>query len=230
MSRIVIFTGRFGSGKTETSLNYATALSRASLSPPSLAHGERVALVDLDVVTPYFRSREMALGMSRHGVEVIAPLSVSRRLDLPAISPQILGALQNDGYRVVLDVGGDPQGARALGQFSATLESVGYDMLMVVNPYRPFTNSAEGIARAIREIEAASRLKVGALVSNPNLMDETTPEVIERGHAVVEAASRQTGLPVEFAVAERSLVEIMVRRGFPIPVLAIERHMSAPWN
>lgn len=230
MSRIIIVTGRFGSGKTETSLNYATALARGSFGGVTLAPGERVVLVDLDIVTPYFRSRELARGMSRDGVEVIAPMAVSQRLDLPAISPQILGALQNEGFRVILDVGGDPHGARALGQFSSALQSADYRMLLVVNPYRPFTDTAGGIAGAVRDIEAASRLKVGALVSNPNLMDETTAEVIQRGHAQVEAASRHTGLPVEFAVAERSLAVPLTSHGAPTPVLAIKRYLSVPWN
>ncbi len=253
MSRITIFSGRFGSGKTETALNYAVALASSTFqvsssrfhltdedstqtatrhTPHAIRHTSDapVALVDLDIVTPYFRSREMALGMKNHHVEVIAPMAVSLHLDLPAISPQILGTLQNDGYRVVLDVGGDPQGARALGQFSSAIQSAGYTMLMLVNPYRPFTDTEQGIGASIQEIETTSRLTVSGLVSNPNLMEETTPDILERGHALVEATSQRLALPIEFIVMERSLAAAFPEGHFRQPVLPITRHFTAPWG
>jgi len=150
-------------------------------------------------------------------------------LDLPAISPQILGMLQNDNYLVVLDVGGDAQGARALGQFSNALKAASYALLMVVNPYRPFTGTVQDIAHSIREIEAASRLAVNGLVSNPNLMEETTQDIVEHGHAVVEAAGRELGLPVAFIAIERSLARQFPRGHFRQPVLPLTRYCVPPW-
>jgi len=143
--QVQIFAGRFGSGKSEVALNYALALARGTRpdagrpAPAADSAGATpgdapVTLVDLDIVTPYFRSREMADRLQEHGVQVIAPAAVSRYMDSPAITPQILGAIEQVNRAVVLDVGGDPQGARALGQFSPAIQRRGYHMYFVVNP------------------------------------------------------------------------------------------------
>ena len=121
--------------------------------------------------------------MEEQGVQVVAPNVIGQHLDIPAITPQILGAFQQTEKLVVVDVGGDPQGARALGQYSgairqAAAEGRPYTMHFVVNPYRPFTDTLEGLAHSIAEIEATSRLKVSSLVSNPNLIGETTVQTI----------------------------------------------------
>lgn len=237
MARITIFTGRFGSGKTEMALNYAVALGNGALPWPKIGKERagntrgplHIALIDLDIVTPYFRSREMALNMEQLDVEVIAPWAASTYLDLPVVSPQILGMLQNDNYAVVLDVGGDAQGARALGQFSPVLKVMDHDLLMVVNPYRPFTGTVQGIAHSIQEIEAATRLAVNGLVSNPNLIEETTQDIVEHGHAVVEAAGKELGLPVAFIAIERSLAQRFPEGHFRQPVLPITRWCKPPW-
>jgi hypothetical protein len=234
---IQIFAGRFGSGKSEVSLNYALALARGN-APRAEGVGfaaagniagpqqekMRVVLVDLDIVTPYFRSREMAAMMREQGVEVIAPAAVSRHLDSPSITPQILGAIEQVNQAVVLDVGGDPQGARALGQFSAAILRRGYAMHFVVNPYRPFTSSLEGISRSIGEVEHTSRLRVTSLVSNPNLMDETTAAEILGGHAQIEEFARQLRLPIAFVCIEEGWIGRLDPAALSQPVLTLARH------
>ena len=218
----MIFCGRFGNGKTEIAINYALSLAKRSTQPP--------ILLDLDIVTPYFRTREMALTMKEQGVEVIAPAVVSQYLDTPGIRPEILGAIQQDRRPVVLDVGGDEQGARALGQYAPHLIQRGYEMDFVVNPYRPFTGDVEGIRRAVAEIETSSRLKATALVSNPNLIGETTTELVERGHRVVEAAAEALGLPLAFIAIEKGLAERFDDNHFAQPVLPLARHFRPLWE
>jgi len=154
LTGLTIFVGRFGSGKTETAINYALWLARNGQSRMRGGGCESagcVLLVDLDIVTPYFRSREMAQRMEQRGVEVIAPAAVGQHLDTPAITPQILGAIQQMERPVVVDVGGDRQGARALGQFSAAARRRGYAMYFVVNPYRPFTDTLAGLTNSISQ-------------------------------------------------------------------------------
>jgi hypothetical protein len=255
---ITIFAGRFGSGKTEAALNYAIALSS------STAAG--VILVDLDIVTPYFRSRDlMAHPPHSHlsgehllieqqrttasaqreetsqekvpdfvrlqGVEIIAPSVIGRHLDIPAITPEILGAVEQRARPVVMDVGGDPQGARALGQYSAAVSRRGYVMHFVVNPYRPFTNTLDALARSIAEIEQAARLRVTSLVSNPNLIGETTADDLIQGHAQVEAFANELNLSVAFVCMERRWFNDTVPSGsFSQPVLILDRHFVLPWE
>jgi hypothetical protein len=240
---VTIFSGRFGSGKTEAALNYALLLAQSpdpSLpGPPSTARGRssegttqgnRVVLIDLDIVTPYFRSREMADRMKDLRVDVVAPSIIGQHLDTPAITPQILGAIEQQSHRVVLDVGGDKQGARALGQFSAAIRRRGYTMFFVVNPYRPFTSTLEGLTSSIAEIEESARLKVTNLVSNPNLIGETTAKTIIDGHAQIEAFAQELGLPIAFVCVERHWLKVLGPNHFAQPTLALDRHFVMSWE
>jgi hypothetical protein len=221
-----IFTGRFGSGKTETAINYALSLVPAEAG----GRDQAVLLIDLDLVTPYFRTRETAEAMRVRGVEVLAPSIIGQHLDTPAITPQLLGAIQQEERPTVLDVGGDPQGARALGQFSAAIDQRGYTMYFVVNPYRPFTDTAENLAASIAEIEATSRLRVTALVSNPNLINETTAQGILQGQARIEAFARRLGLPIAFlCLTERWAREPEIQ-AIDVPILVLERFFQMSWE
>jgi hypothetical protein len=240
---ITIFAGRFGSGKTEASINYSLALvrklasgsgpaGRQFTSNPDNGRGtaNRVLLVDLDIVTPYFRTRETATTMEERGIKVIAPSVIGQHLDTPAITPQILGAIEQRERFTVLDVGGDRQGARALGGFSSAIEQRGYTMHFVVNPYRPFTSTSEGLRTSIREIEASSRLTVTSLASNPNLMGQTTPEHIVKGHANVEVLAREVGLPIAFLCIERRWATVLGSNHFSQPILTLDRFFVQPWE
>jgi len=218
---ISIFTGRFGTGKTEVAINYALALTRVD---------DSVRLTDMDVVTPYYRSREMTERLDQKGVKVVSPAELTRDIHLPAISASIWGTLQSADGHTVMDVGGDSQGARAIGQFKALIERSGYVMYLVVNPYRPFNATVERIAETREDIEANSRLKVGALVSNPNLIAETTPEIVEQGHLLVERASDQLGLPVAFLCMEERLLADGVEYPYARPILPLTRHFRPPWE
>jgi hypothetical protein len=256
-SEVTIFAGRFGSGKTEAAINFALSLVRGaglktqcpSCPDPAIeswaGRTRGVTLIDLDIVTPYFRSRETAEAMREQGVEVIAPSAIGQHLDTPAITPQILGAIEQLARPTVLDVGGDRQGARALGQFSEAIRQRGYTMHFVVNPFRPFTDTVEGLARSITEIEQSARLEVSSLVSNPNLMHETSADVIVRGHATIEAFARELGLSIAFVCLERcwakgfesdgatgrpSAVRGPERHAFAQPILVLDRFFVMSWE
>ncbi len=229
-SDLVLFVGRFGSGKTETAINYAVRVARSKEQGTRDLPPASCILIDLDIVTPYFRSREMAEAMRNLGVEVLAPSAISRYLDTPAITPQILGAIQQTERPTVMDVGGDRQGARALGQFSAAIRQRGYTMFFVVNPYRPFTNTLAGLAASIAEIEQSARLQVTGLVSNPNLINETTAAQIVQGHGVIEQFAQELGLPIAFICIERRWLAELGTNHFSQPVLALERYFVQPWE
>jgi hypothetical protein len=213
-SRISVFTGRFGSGKTEIALNYALQMTE---------QGTRPFLIDLDIVTPYFRTRDKAEELTNLGVRVVTPYAVGQHIHVPAINPQIKGAIEQTTHPVVIDLGGDKQGSRALSQYAPTLKHLEYTMLFCVNPYRPFTDSVRGIQEAISEIEAGSRLRVSALVSNPNLMSETSAQIFEQGHKLVSQASSDLSLPIAFAVTSESLSGTVDRQSLDVELMVIHR-------
>jgi hypothetical protein len=239
----VIFTGRFGSGKSETAINYALHLARRTIGEEHRRGNQSqkatgAILIDLDIVTPYFRSRETADRLQGLGIKVVAPSLIGQQLDTPAITPEILGAIEQPDLPVVLDVGGDKQGARALGQYSAAISRKGYVMHFVVNPYRPFTDTLEGLRGSIAEIEASARLHVSSLVSNPNLIGATTIEQIVEGHAKIERFAASLGLPIAFVCVERRWTDALptdtpgepASTALDQPVLVLDRHFVMSWE
>lgn len=221
--RVIIFTGNYGSGKTEVSVNFTLGLATRE---PDLA------IVDLDIVNPYFRCREAIGPLEEAGIEVIVPRGETFASELPIILPEVKGAMTRDTGRLVLDVGGDDVGARVLASFGPVLRDDRADLLMVLNARRPFTDTVDGALRIIREIEAASRLKVTGLVCNTHLMEETQVEMIQEGVALAEAVGAEIGATVRFVAAMDSLAEAYVRAmdgAPPYPVLPMVRHMVPPW-
>ncbi|SHE72379.1 hypothetical protein [Desulforamulus putei] len=219
-NRVTVFVGNYGSGKTELSINYALDLAR---------QGQQVALVDLDIINPYFRSREKADLLESQGVHVVLPPAEYVMSEVPAMPPEVAGFIANKDYHVVIDVGGDNTGATALGRFADLIKNTGYRMLMVVNTNRPDTASPAGIITVMHSIEAAGGLSVTALVSNTNLAWETDLELVQQGQKILEQVSLQTGLPIDFIVVERSLYE-QVKEHFPHrQVFPIDIMMRLQW-
>lgn len=219
--RIRIFVGAYGSGKTEVAINYT--LQRA-------APGRSLAIADLDIVNPYFRSRELRAHFEDKGIEVVAPEGELANADLPIVTARVRACLGSAGDVLVFDVGGDDAGSRALSQFAPVIEPEGYDMFMVVNDRRPWTDSVQGIREAIARVQDNSRLTVTALVSNPNLVHETDASVVEQGHRLVLEASEALGLPVAFLCVMDELAPQIDLEALRNPrLLRMERHLLPPW-
>lgn len=188
MNSLIIVIGAYGSGKSEYSINLANRLNK---------EGKKVCLVDLDVVNPYFRSRDVRDKFEEIGITVIAPEGQFSHADLPMISPRIKGAIQNEDLTVILDVGGDPAGCRALGRFNDQILNRGYEMRLVVNVKRPFTQTKEEILEMKWMLEYTSKLEVTELISNSNLMEFTDLEIIQSGIDIVDAVAEETELKFE---------------------------------
>ncbi len=185
-SRLNIIIGAYGSGKSEFSLHLARSFKNQGLD---------VVLADLDVVNPYFRSREMQEEFAVEGIDIIAPEGEYKHSDLPMISPRIKGAIQNPAKTVILDVGGDPAGCRTLGRFEEPIKKRGYNMLYIVNTMRPFTSTMEEIITMKEGLEATSRLKITEILCNTNLMEETTLDIVCDGIQIVDKAAKLLELP-----------------------------------
>ncbi|MDZ4183315.1 MAG: hypothetical protein U1B83_10620, partial [Candidatus Cloacimonadaceae bacterium] len=187
-NELYIVIGAYGSGKSEYSIQLARELK---------ASGLELVLADMDVVNPYFRTRDVRDAFAAIGIDVIAPEGQFMHADLPMISPRIKGAIENPARTVILDVGGDPAGCRALGRFVDPITARGYRMLFVVNTMRPFTSNAREIISMKEGLEFSSKLSVTELICNTNLMQHTDAALVEQGIRIVQEAAELCSLPLE---------------------------------
>jgi hypothetical protein len=218
---IVIIVGNYGSGKTEVTVNLALARKQAGID---------VRVADLDLVNPYFRTREAKAVLARRGIEVVLPPEQYLHADLPILSPAVAGLIRRPSRLTLLDVGGDGVGATVLSALADPLAGRPVRMLQVVNPFRPFTDTIEGCLRIRRDIEHASRLTVNGLIGNPNLIDETTPEDVYAGYEFLTALSKSSALPVCFVTVPQTLAEQVDGARLDCPVLCIDRQLVPPWK
>ena len=197
-----ILVGNYGSGKTELSL--ALALEMRRLEPDS-----RIALVDLDIVNPYFRSAEQSDLLRQHNIEVFMPSFAMSTVDIPALPANIMAVFEQPFDRVIIDVGGDDTGATALGRYAPQLTARREEitMLYVVNPFRPLSGTEEDIAELFGLIGQKARITPDALVNNANLQEHTTAQDVLEGQALLEKVSQRLNLPIAFAAGLPQLKE-----------------------
>ena len=187
--RITLLCGHYGSGKTNVAVNMAY---------DQKAKYDRVAIADLDIVNPYFRTKDSAKEFDALGIELIASEYAGSNVDIPALPQQIYSICDQKDKQVIIDVGGDDRGAYALGRISpAILEENNYEMLFVINCFRPLTRDAESTIEVMREIEYAAKIKFTAIVNNSNLGEETTKDDVLSSISYAEEISQKTGLPIK---------------------------------
>ena len=203
--RITLFAGHYGSGKTNIALNYARMLKRA---------GEKVAIADLDIVNPYFRTKDSAADLQAEGIDLVVSDFANSNVDFPALPKEIYALVARDAghearsTKVVMDIGGDDRGALALGRYVPDIKAEGdYEMLAVVNASRPLTETAADTVEVLREIEAACALPFTGIVNNTNLGQQTTAETVLASKAYADEVAALMNLPVRFTCAPAALVE-----------------------
>ena len=221
LNRVSVIVGGYGSGKTAVAINLSLhkRARSASYTP--------VELIDLDIVNPYFRSRDHALELSMRHVEIVAPAAWIRHADLPALPAAVSGSIYSREKQVVIDVGGDPAGATALGRYSRAIAREAHDVFMVVNPYRPHTQTAHEVIALLRLIEQRSRLKITGFVNNANLMWLTEVAELERGKRLLDELHAQTGIPAGFTSCVPSLVPAVREKW---PACAVLTLLLPPWQ
>ncbi|HWR42531.1 hypothetical protein [Sporomusa sp.] len=215
-ARIKIFLGEFGSGKTELAVNYALQIKGL---------GFKTAIVDIDLVKPYFRTRENRSLLEKNGIEVVAPEQRLESADLPVLPHNLTRVLSQPDYQVVMDVGGG-NAATVLGQFNELFINNPYQAMLVVNTCRPFTSTAAAIVELFHCIEHVSRLKIAGIISNTNLAGATTEQHIQAGLAVTEVAAAQLALPIHCVVIPEWLSGKVNTR---YPIFILKPYTQYPW-
>lgn len=202
--RITLLCGHYGSGKTNVAVNLALREKETH---------EKVAVADLDIVNPYFRSKDSIDEFHAAGIRLICSEYANTNVDIPAL-PQDLYAITDDrSIRVLIDVGGDDRGALALGRLAPSiLEENSYEMLMVINGYRPLTRDAQSTMEVLQEIEAACRIPFTGLVNNSNLGRETTADDVLATLDYANEVSRLSGLPVVMTTFSEKLLPALEKK------------------
>lgn len=219
--RLLIIVGGYGSGKSEVSINLAATLARQS--------DDTVTIADLDIVNPYFRSRNAAEQLSVLGVKSLIPTGEQFYADLPIILPEIKSAIEKRQGWLILDVGGDDTGSKVLSSLTDVLCDAQYEMLLVMNLMRPFTSTLEGCQKLIDEIESATRLKFTGVISNSHMLEETTTETILAGLELARRVCDATGLNLSFVSAVPDILS-RLDKSLGLPVLSINRYLLKPWE
>lgn len=220
LTGIVIIVGNYGSGKTEISINLAANRKQA---------GVDVRIADLDLVNPYFRTREAKDALAGLGVELVLPEDKYLHADLPILSPMVAGMIRGPSELTLLDVGGNDVGATVLASLEDLFRDQPARMLQVVNPMRPDTDTVEGCLKVRNEIEAAARQSISGFIGNANLIEETSCDEIYNGYEFVLELSQKAGLPLELITVARELMKDVDPARFSCPILPIDRQLVPPW-
>ncbi len=196
--RLTILCGHYGSGKTNVAINLAYALKQTC---------ERVTIADLDIVNPYFRTKDSSDDFAARGIGLICSEYANSNVDLPAMPPEIYAITDDRDLHVVLDIGGDDRGALALGRLAPQIvEENNYDMLMVINRYRPLTPDAPSTYEVMQEIEQACGIRFTGLVNNSNLGAETTAQTVLDSLSYADEVAALTGVPLVLTTVKQELL------------------------
>ena len=217
--RLTLFAGHYGSGKTNIAVNYALHLA---------AEGNAVCIADLDIVNPYFRTKDSEKELAAAGVELISPQFANSNVDLPALPAEAYRLVEDTNVYGILDIGGDDRGAYALGRYVPFIKQENnYRMAFVTNCYRPLTRTPEEALDVMREIEAACGLPFTCLVNNSNLGTETTAQTVLDSLEFMETLSKLSGLPLWLNTVRSDIAETLTIPNV-LPLQLQERYFDLP--
>ena len=217
--RLTLFAGHYGSGKTNIAVNYALLLA---------AEGKKVCIADLDIVNPYFRTKDSAEALEKAGVELISPQFANSNVDLPALPAESYRLVQDKSVYGIMDIGGDDRGAYALGRFTPAIrQEDDFRMVFVANCCRPLTRTPEEALEVMREIEKACGLAFTCIVNNSNLGPETTAETVLDSVPYIEKLCALSGLPL-FATTAEETVARKLELPNVIPLRLQEKYFDLP--
>ncbi len=209
--RITLFAGHYGSGKTNLAVNYALMLKESF---------DKVSIADLDIVNPYFRTKDSEKFLEERGIHLISSEYANSNVDVPALPAEAYSIIDDLSVRAVIDVGGDDRGALALGRYAPSiLNQNDYEMLFVINKFRPLTPNCASTVAVMREIETAGGMKFTGIINNSNLGDETSAEDVLSSLDYANEISEFTGLPVKMTGVKEDLYNILkdkIDNCFPI--------------
>jgi MinD-like ATPase involved in chromosome partitioning or flagellar assembly len=218
--RINIFTGNFGSGKSEVAVNFALKLKEEN---------EKVAIVDFDIVNPYFRTMDVKEELEEKGIRVIASMYANTNVDIPAVSPEVNTLFENKSYTAIFDVGGDDLGAKIVAAYKEDFIKEDYAHFFAVNVKRPMTNTTDKIKEMIESIEDSAGIKITHLINNTNLLEQTTLDNILEGDSIIRKISKDLNIEVAFTSGFREYIDKAVGK-VSGEILYLRKMIKLPWQ
>ncbi|MGN0453305.1 MAG: hypothetical protein ACI4GZ_05850 [Ruminococcus sp.] len=215
IKRITIFAGHYGSGKTNIAVNYAVYVKDKLQTSVSLA--------DLDIVNPYYRAKDSTDILEEKGIRMISSPFANSNVDLPAMPSEAYAIIDDKSTYAVCDVGGDDRGAYALGRYREGILSEDYEMLLVINKYRPLTKEIDDLIQIKNEIEETAGIAFTGIVNNSNLGLLTSPEDVEASFEYASIASEKTGLPIKFTAVWEKIYPALSEKYENIMPLALQK-------
>lgn len=213
--RITLFAGHYGSGKTNIAVNYALHLKKL---------GYPTVIADLDIVNPYFRTKDSEKELMEQGIDLICSSFANTNLDIPSVPQTMYRVVHDKSSYAVMDIGGDDAGAIALGRFSEAITAEdNYEMFFVLNFFRPLTRNAEEAFVVMKEIEAASGLKFTAVINNSNLGELTEVDDVVSTFTMAEEFCRLSGLPLRFVSVEKSIADKFTDEAYEVFPLTLQK-------
>ncbi len=217
--RITLFAGHYGSGKTNIAVNYALWLKEEH---------EKVVIADLDIVNPYFRSKDSEKQLEARGIHLISSEYANSNVDVPAMPSEAYSIIDDKSLRAVIDVGGDDRGALAMGRYApAILSENNYEMLLVINKYRPLTPDCASTLAVMHEIETACQMKFTGIINNSNLGDETDKETVLASVSYADEISKASGLPIKMTTVKKDLYDKLKEK--VVNCTAIKLYVKQSW-
>lgn len=218
---ITIITGHFGSGKTEVAINLALEARKTNAL---------TAVADLDIVNPYYRARDARKIFDQNEIELIAPAERLASADLPIIPGDLSRVIYDTKYKLIVDAGGDKDGATALGQFYNDWKDLKPEVLFILNANRPYVSTLEGAVETLQKIETASRLKITGIINNSNVGAATTLQDVERGLTLSKKLSDTLWIPLLNTMVPQHLSAESAGIESESPVKVISRYLKLPWE
>jgi len=221
LTGIVIIVGNYGSGKTEVAINLAIAARAA---------GVDVAVADLDLVNPYFRTREAKTLLAQKDIPLVLPPERYMHADLPILTPEVGGLIREPRDLTILDLGGDDVGTTVLAALADQIGDQRVDMLQVVNPNRPITATVEGCISIQQSIQRVSGVAVTGYIGNAHFLGATTLDDVMNGYDFCCELARRTGISLRMITAPADLTSGIASERVSCPVLPIHRQLVPPWE
>ena len=217
--RITIFAGHFGSGKTEVAVNYAMQMRSIK---------ENVAILDFDIVNPFFRTADAKESLEKLGIKVFLPVNANKNVEAPNFPLEVNTVFSNKEMFAVFDVGGDDLGAKAISRFKKDFLKENIDLFFVINERRPLTDSTQKIVEMCKEVQESAGIMPTGLVNNTNLLQFTTHDVIEDGQKIIEQAADLLGCPVAFTSGMNPAISDAILGDTKKFIL--NKYIHLPWN